>query len=312
MYPSARVMIKVRVPASSANMGAGFDSLGVALNLYSRIAMEEISEGLEINTLNTKGFVPKDENNLIYRSALKVFEYTYYKVKGIRIIQDSSIPMTRGLGSSSACIIGGMLAANIISGRKLSYTEILNLASQMEGHPDNAAPALYGGFCVSLFDGMTTITKSTKLKSHIKFAVMIPDYFIATKKSRGVLPETVSFKDAAFNIAHASMFQAALISGDTEILKEAVKDKMHQQYRKNYVDGFDEIFAKTYEAGSKATYLSGSGPTIVSILDDNYFEFNRSMKQFFKENSHEWNCMILSVDNVGAVVSEAKNIKDTF
>lgn len=296
-------MIKVKIPASSANMGAGFDTLGVALNLYSRLEIEEIPEGLEINTLNSKGFVPKDENNLIYRAMVKLFDYTDYKAGGLRITQDSSIPMTRGLGSSSACIIGGMLAANIISGRKLTYSEILNLASQMEGHPDNAAPALYGGFCVSLFDGEKAITKSTKINPHIKFAVMIPDYFVATKKSRGVLPESVPLKDAAFNIAHASMFQSALINGDMRLLKESVRDRLHQEYRKSYVDGFDEIFAKTYESGSKATYLSGSGPTIVSILDGNYFEFNAEMQRFFKENAHEWTCMILSVDNVGAVVS---------
>lgn len=303
MHPSAGLMIKVKIPASSANMGAGFDTLGVALNLYSRLEIEEIPEGLEINTLNSKGFVPKDENNLIYRAMVKLFDYTDYKAGGLRITQDSSIPMTRGLGSSSACIIGGMLAANIISGRKLTYSEILNLASQMEGHPDNAAPALYGGFCVSLFDGEKTITKSTKINPRIKFAVMIPDYFVATKKSRGVLPESVPLKDAAFNIAHASMFQSALINGDMRLLKESVRDRLHQQYRKSYVDGFDEIFAKTYEAGSKATYLSGSGPTIVSVLDGNYFEFNAEMQRFFKENAHEWTCMILSVDNVGAVVS---------
>ena len=296
-------MIKLKIPASSANMGAGFDTLGVALNLYSRLEIEEIPEGLEINTLNSKGFVPKDENNLIYRAMVKLFDYTDYKAGGLRITQDSSIPMTRGLGSSSACIIGGMLAANIISGRKLTYSEILNLASQMEGHPDNAAPALYGGFCVSLFDGEKTITKSTKINPRIKFAVMIPDYFVATKKSRGVLPESVPLKDAAFNIAHASMFQSALINGDMRLLKESVRDRLHQEYRKSYVDGFDEIFAKTYESGSKATYLSGSGPTIVSILDGNYFEFNAEMQRFFKENAHEWTCMILSVDNVGAVVS---------
>lgn len=296
-------MIKLKIPASSANMGAGFDTLGVALNLYSRLEIEEIPEGLEINTLNSKGFVPKDESNLIYRAMMKLFDYTDYRAGGLRITQDSSIPMTRGLGSSSACIIGGMLAANIISGRKLTYSEILNLASQMEGHPDNAAPALYGGFCVSLFDGEKTITKSTKINPRIKFAVMIPDYFVATKKSRGVLPESVPLKDAAFNIAHASMFQSALINGDMRLLKESVRDRLHQEYRKSYVDGFDEIFAKTYESGSKATYLSGSGPTIVSILDGNYFEFNAEMQRFFKENAHEWTCMILSVDNVGAVVS---------
>lgn len=297
-------MVRLRIPASSANMGPGFDTLGVALNLYSRLEIEEIPEGIVINTINPKGFTPRDENNLIYRAAMNVFEYTDYKAKGLKIVQDSAIPMTRGLGSSSACIIGGMLAANVISGRKLTYKEILNLAAKMEGHPDNAAPALYGGFCVSVFDGNTAWCKSIKLNPKIKFAVMIPDYFVATKKSREALPENIPFKDAVYNVSRVSMLQAALASGDTSVLKEAVGDRLHQQYRKSYIDGFDEIFEKTYELGARATYLSGSGPTIVSVIDENYAKFNTGMKNFFKENSHDWMCMILSVDNVGAVVSE--------
>ncbi len=297
-------MVRLRIPASSANMGPGFDTLGVALNLYNRLEIEEIPEGLVIETLNPKGFTPKDENNLIYRAAMNVFEYTDYKVKGIKIRQNSAIPMTRGLGSSSACIIGGMLAANVISGRKLTYKEILNLAAKIEGHPDNVAPALYGGFCVSVFDGEKAWCKSTKLSPDIKFAVMIPDYFVATKKSREVLPEQIPFKDAVYNVSRASLLQAALTCGDMSVLKEAVGDKLHQQYRKSYIDGFDNIVEKTYQIGARATYLSGSGPTIVSIIDSNPSEFNAQMKNFFKENSHDWVCMILSTDNVGAVVSE--------
>ena len=234
---------------------------------------------------------------------LYLFDHVGYKPKGYRIAQNSEIPMTRGLGSSSACIIGGMLAANIISGRTLSYDEIIHLAAKMEGHPDNVGPALFGGFCVSLTDGERTIIKSTKLKSHIKFAVIIPDFFVATKKSRGVLPSKVDFRDAVYNVGHASMFQAAMLSGDMEALEMGVKDKLHQQYRKNYVDGMEDIFEKTYSLGSHATYLSGSGPTILSVLDGDYDKFSRGMKEYFRENSLEWKCMILPIDNVGAVVS---------
>lgn len=296
-------MIKLRVPATSANMGAGFDSLGVAVGLYNRMTVEEIPEGLQIVNKNAQSYVPKDKNNLIYRAMLTFFEHVGYEPRGYRITQNSQIPMTRGLGSSSACIIGGMLAANIISGRKLSYDEIIHLAAKMEGHPDNVGPALYGGFCVSLMDNDRTIVKSTKLKNHIKFAVIIPDFFVATKKSRGVLPTSVDFKDAVFNVGHVSMFQAAMLSGDMEALRIGVQDKLHQQYRKNYVDGMDEIFEKTYSLGSNATYLSGSGPTILSILDDDYTTFSHGMEKYFKENSLKWKCMILPIDNVGAVVS---------
>lgn len=297
-------MIKLRVPASSANMGAGFDTLGVALGLYNRITVEEIPEGLEVINRNTQSFIPKDTNNLIYRAMIHLFESIGYKPKGYRIEQNSQIPMTRGLGSSSACIVGGMLAANIISGRTLSYNEIIHLASKMEGHPDNVGPALYGGFCVSLTDGDKTIIKSTKINSDIKFAVIIPDFFVATKKSRGVLPAKVDFRDAVYNISHASMMQAAMISGDMDALRIAVKDKMHQQYRKSYIDGMENIFNQTYSLGSYATYLSGSGPTVLSVISGDSRGFVRGMREYFERNSLRWKCMVLPVDNVGTVVSE--------
>lgn len=297
-------MIKVRVPASSANMGAGFDTLGVALSLYNRITIEEIPAGLEIYSSKNGGFIPKGENNLIYRAMKVVFEYVGYKPKGIRISQNSDIPMTRGLGSSSACIVGGMLAANVISGRRLTYDKIIHLAAQAEGHPDNVGPALYGGFCVSVMTGEKTIINSKKLNPGIKFAVMIPDYFVATRKSRGTLPEEVPLSDAAHNISRALLFRDALVCGDMELLREGVDDRLHQQYRKAYVDGMDKIFERTYELGSHATYLSGSGPTILSVIDSNHAQFAENMRKFFAENEHEWKCMILDVDNVGAVVSQ--------
>ncbi len=297
-------MIRVRVPATSANMGAGFDTLGIAFNLYSRLEIEETESGLEIITVNNSGNVQSDRSNLVYRAMDAVFGEAGYKQRGLRIKQDSAVPMTRGLGSSSACIIGGMLAANAISGRKLSYPEILELAAAMEGHPDNVAPALYGGFCVSASENGKIFVKSMKLRSGLRFAVMIPDFFVATKKSRGALPETVSLRDAAFNISRASLFQAALVTGDWELLRYGVEDKLHQPYRRSYIEGFDGIFEETYRLGSKATYLSGSGPTIVSVLSGRGDRFRRGMESFFSENSHKWRCMILECDNVGSVLSE--------
>lgn len=296
-------MIYVRVPATSANMGSGFDTLGVALNLYSRLRVEERESGLEIITVNNTGNVQSDRSNLVYRAMDKVFQETGYSPGGLYIRQDSKIPMTRGLGSSSACIVGGMLAANVMSGRKLSYSDILNMAAEMEGHPDNVGPALYGGLCISATEGRKTLVKSEKLENNLKFAVMIPNFYVATKKSRGALPELIHLRDAADNISSALMLYEALVTGDYDMLRFGVRDKLHQPYRKGYIDGFDEIFDKTYDCGAKATYLSGSGPTIISILTGNGKAFRRSMEDFFRENSHSWKCMLLEVDNVGAVVS---------
>ena len=297
-------MVRVRVPATSANMGAGFDTLGVALGLYNVLELTEIDSGLQVFSKRSGDYIPRDENNLVYRAAKTVFDRVGYNCSGLRIVQESDIPVTRGLGSSSACIIGGMLAANVISGRQLEYSEILDLATELEGHPDNVTPALYGGFCAAMTENGKTVFKSIKIDSAIKFAIMVPDFFVPTRKSRGALPSEVSHRDAAFNISRAVMFALAMANGDISVLKSAVEDKLHQQYRKNYIDGMEEIFDMTYRSGSKATYLSGSGPTIVSVLDGGYNKFNADMHGFFMQNSHNWTCKILTIDNVGAVVRD--------
>lgn len=293
---------EVRVPATSANMGAGFDTMGIALALYNTIRVRETDSGLKIINLNSSEYIPVNDSNLIYRSIMKVFDKNGYKCKGLEIIQNSRIPMTRGLGSSSACIVGGVLAGNAISGHKLSISELLELAVEIEGHPDNIVPAFFGGFCVSVNDTKKTFYKSFKLSSKIRYAVMVPNFFVTTKKSRSILPEKVDFSDAVHNISRAVWFASSLASGNTENLKLGVDDKLHQPYRKNYINGMDEIFEATYKYGSKATFLSGSGPTILSFLDDGFSKFKTDMNSFFKNRSHKWQCRILEIDNVGAVV----------
>ena len=299
-------MVWVKVPASSANMGAGFDSLGIALSLYNRIIVEETEQG--IVTLNKKPgeYIPYGEKNLIYRAAKRVFDEVSYPVKGLKIVQDSEIPMTRGLGSSSACIIGGMLAANVISGRRLDYKKILDLATEMEGHPDNAAPALFGGFCVAVKDEGTTVMKSIKLENPLSFVAMVPEYFVSTRKSRGTLPEVVTHSDAAYNAGRAALFALSLATGNVENLKEAVKDRLHQPYRSEYIEHMDETFNMAYGFGAHAVWLSGSGPTIIAVCDKNNFGFADKMNMYFKEKDYKWKCRTLTIDNVGAVVSERK------
>lgn len=297
-------MVRVRVPATSANMGAGFDTLGVALGLYNTLDIAEIESGLQIFSKRSGDYIPRDESNLVYRAAKLVFDKVGYECRGLRIVQESDIPVTRGLGSSSACIIGGMLAANVISGRQLSYNEILDLAVRLEGHPDNVTPALYGGFCAAMVKDGKTYFQSIKPGSGLKFAIMVPDFFVPTKKSRGALPDTVTHADAAFNISRAVMLALAMTKNDTSVMKYAVEDKLHQPYRKNYIDGMDEIFDMTYRLGAKATYLSGSGPTVVSVLDGGYNKFRAEMTGFFRQNSHKWTCRILTIDNVGAIVRD--------
>ncbi len=295
-------MVWVKVPATSANMGSGFDVLGLGLSLYSTLQMREVRSGLIISDNDETGFVPKDERNLVYRAAKRVFDTVGYKPSGLLIRQHTDIPMTRGLGSSSACIIGGMIAANVLSGRKLSYGEILNLAADLEGHPDNVAPALYGGLCVSAVDNGIVYTNSAKIDSRIKAAVFIPEYPVSTRKSRGSIPEAYSRQDAVFNISRAALMYAALSSGNTGLLKTACDDKMHQPYRKDHIEGYDFIFDTAYALGAKAVYLSGSGPTIVAIIDGGYSEFEQKAQSLIDENGYKIRCRVLGIDNVGTIV----------
>ena len=296
-------MIKVKVPATSANMGPGFDSLGVALALYNTIGVTETDGGLTIVTRGSKSFVSSNENNLIYRSMKVVFDKVGYAPKGIKIVQNSSIPMTRGLGSSSACIIAGMLGANVLAGRPLDYGTILDLAAELEGHPDNVTPALYGGFCTAVREGKHIYHTTNKLTGGLKFAALIPEYYVATRKSRTVVPESFSKPDCVYNVSRAAMLTAALINERYDLLRTACEDRMHQPYREEYIEGMGKIFEKSYELGSLATYLSGSGPTIVSLINTDGRSFMSGMNEYFDRIENGWRCRILDIDNVGAVVS---------
>lgn len=300
-------MAWVKVPASSANIGCGFDCLGMALSLYNIITVDETDSGvLEFENKNAGEFVPEGENNLIYRAAKRIFDEAGYRPRGVKITQRSDIPMTRGLGSSSACIIGGMLAANVISGRKFSYGEILNFASEMEGHPDNVAPALYGGFCASVMYDGGTITHSVKLPQDMCFAAIIPSFYLPTKSSRGALPKMVEHKDAAYNLSRAAVLAMSAASGRFDNMRELVKDRLHQSYRGAYIDNMEEIFDKAYAFGAEAVWLSGSGPTIMAALKkENANAFIKETEAFLSDKE-KIICTRLEIDNVGAVVCENK------
>ena len=301
-------MIEVRVPASSANIGSGFDCFGIALSLYNTIRVSETEKGLYIVNSNTQEFIPNGERNLIYRSVMRVFDEVGYTKKGLKISQYSNIPMTRGLGSSSACIVGGLLAGNAISGRNLDMNRIFELADELEGHPDNVSAALFGGFCISLRDEEGLFKNSIKITSQIEFLAMIPDYYMVTKKSRELLPQTVSIKDASYNIAHASSLAAAFATGNFKNLNIYCRDMLHQKYRQEIVSDMDSIFKKCMELGALGVYLSGSGPTIIAIInkgDKNIFD---NIKDYFIKNNIKRKCLRLSIDNVGAVLREINDV----
>ena len=211
-------MFKVRVPASTANLGPGFDCMGIALKLYCEAYFEQIDSGFEIQVANEgKDYIPQNENNLVYRSMNYLFGKLGKKLDGIRVKLDSQIPVTRGLGSSSAAIIAGLVGANTLLGNIFSEEDILYAAYEIEGHPDNVTPAFKGGFTVSVKDNKKIVYSKSNISENIKFAAMMPDFYLPTKKSRSLLPEYTHLSNATYNIARASLLSAAFSKGETDM-----------------------------------------------------------------------------------------------
>lgn len=291
-------MIEVKVPATSANIGPGFDCLGLALNLYNTYKVEEIDSGLIIEGCEEKY---ANDENLIYVAMEKCFEKVGYSPKGIKIEIDAEIPVSRGLGSSAACIIGGILAANELSGNTLSLQEILNLATELEEHPDNVAPALLGGMVVSVYEDEVYSSK-INIGSGIKFLALIPNFKLSTKKSRSILPKVIPHSDAVFNVGRVALMVSALHNGEFDLLNIAGEDKLHQHYRGTLIDGYDEILLEAKKIGAKGVFLSGAGPTILLALDSKDTETKPKIRKLLDSLKDSWEILDLQVEQSGAEV----------
>jgi homoserine kinase len=293
-------MIKVTVPATSANIGPGFDCLGLALNLYNNFYIEETESGLMINGCEE---ACRNKNNLLYTSMETCFQRIGYKHKGLRIEFETSIPPSRGLGSSASCILGGILAANEIGNGNLSKNEILELATEIEGHPDNIAPALLGGMTVSIKEEKKIYYEKISLPEGLKFCAIIPDFTLSTKAARAVLPDKIPHNDGAYNVGRVSLLIAALANKNLEQFKFACKDKLHENYRGSLIENYDEIIKESSRLNSLCVFLSGAGPTIMAVLKEEEIEFSKHMKDYLTKLNSKWVVKELKMDCKGAQIS---------
>lgn len=295
-------MITVTVPATSANVGAGFDSLGLALSMHNVFTFEECDR-IRISSVDGT-HVPTGANNLVYRSARAVYDQLGIPLRGLRITQRNDIPMARGLGSSSACIVAGILGANALLGDKLTSRQMLTLATAIEGHPDNVAPAMLGGFVTSVYDEGQVYSVKKNIDEQLAFAAFVPDFRLLTSKARAALPDMVSHKDAVYNLSRAALATAAFCDGDYSLLGVATKDSLHQKYRLPLIDGGDEMFELAQDLGALAVYISGAGPTIMAVVprDDQEF-FARAQEALPQsEKLKHFTVYRLLPDNTGATV----------
>lgn len=296
-------MHKIVVPATTANIGPGFDCLGIALSLYNEIEVEEISEGLVIEVEGRdKEKIETNENNLVYQSMLRTFDKIGSYPKGLKIKQFNNIPISRGLGSSAACIVGGVMAANKLMNSPLSTEEMLELAVEIEGHPDNVAPALLGGVVVSYREEGKTTYVRFPVNQNLKFVVAIPEIQLSTKVSRGALPEVVPFKDAVANVGKASLLVAALMSGELDKIAFSLEDRLHQPYRVELMESLKNIFEGAKSQGIHQLFLSGAGPSIIFVSwHQEQEEKEKDFCRLVTSMPEEWNIKILKGDNQGVI-----------
>ena len=295
-------MITVTVPATSANVGAGFDSLGLAVSMYNVFTFEE-ADRIQITSVDGT-HIPTGSNNLVYRSARVVYDQLGIPMKGLRITQKNTIPMARGLGSSSACIVAGILGANALLGNKLTRRQMLTLATSIEGHPDNVAPAMLGGFVTSVIDEGQIYSVKKEIDTELAFAAFVPDFRLLTSKARAALPAMVSHKDAVYNLSRAALATAAFCDGNYALLGVATKDVLHQQYRLPLIPGGEKVFDLARRLDAYAVYISGAGPTIMAVVHkDNEIFFEKAQRELAGDPElAAFSLHRYEADNIGAVL----------
>ena len=299
--------IRVRVPGTSANCGPGFDTLGIACTIYNDLELSLREEpGLEFFVEGEgAGNIPQDERNIVWRSVRYLLERAgaSERLRGGTIRMSNEVPLSRGLGSSATAIVAGLKAANVLVGNVFNRRELLQFATKIEGHPDNVAPAIFGGFTVNIMNRGRAQCLSFLPKLRMKMVAAVPEFTLSTRMAREVLPDMVPRSDAVFNIGRASILVAALCKGNEYFLRHAFEDAIHQSYRSELVPGMAEVFAAAKRAGALGAVLSGAGPCLMAYVlerDRCAREVGEAMVEAFQKNGVNARALVLNLDTRGA------------
>jgi homoserine kinase len=298
--------VTIQVPATTANIGPGFDCLGAALKLYNRFTFTPQDEPLTITATGVNADrVGLDADNMAYTAFVQLFTHLGKPVPGVRIDLQMDVPLARGLGSSATAIVGGLVGANVLAGNPLSTAEIAALATDIEGHPDNVVPALCGG-CRLSATGIDRPWEVSELAWHesVTPVVAIPAFELSTQEARGVLPATYRRSDVVFNMAHLGLLMQGLATGNPDWLKAGLQDQIHQPFRKSLIAHYDEVQSAAIAAGAHGLVISGAGPTLLALTHPNQAEAVRSaMVQAWESAGITVQALVLDLDRQGAQVS---------
>ncbi|WP_110588355.1 homoserine kinase [Microbacterium suaedae] len=297
--------VEVRVPATSANLGPGFDTLGLALSVYDELTVTALEAGeLEISVEGTGADeIPTDASNLIARTIRYAYESVGIPAPGLRIAANNGIPHGRGLGSSGAAVVAGLLAAKgLLAGRaELSDTDLLRLATELEGHPDNVAPALFGGLTIAWTDEESPQHKKLLVHRGVAPVVFVPQSTMSTSTARSVLDPAVSREDAVFNVSRSALLIAALTQSP-DLLLAATEDRLHQDRRAEAMPETDAL-VRALRARGFAAVVSGAGPSVLVLADGP----GRRLEAAAVAEEHtrgSWQALMLAVDFMGGTVRE--------
>lgn len=295
-------LVRVQVPSSTTNLGPGFDALGVALNLYNRVELDELPWGLSIHVEGEgANEIPRDESNISVEAVKRVYQKVGRTLPGLWMKQRNHIPLARGLGSSSAALVGGLLGANLMLGSPLSLDDLVQLAVEMEGHPDNVVPALAGGFCISAIndDGRTVFTHAPVVDRY-RWVIVVPEFEVSTREARLLLPKEISLSDGTFNVQRVGLLLAAFAYGRDELFQTAMQDKFHQPYRKKLMGPLDEVFSAGYEAGALGVCISGAGPCVLAVCARGAGRVGIAMREVYQAHGISARMHILRISTKGA------------
>ena len=293
----------VRVPATTGNLGSGFDCVGMALELYNTLEIAETPSGISV-TVEGEGadLVPKDNTNLCVVAAQSVFDQVGFRPSGLSFRLNHAIPVSRGLGSSGVGIVAGAVAANEIAGRPLDNAALMAICSRLEGHPDNVVPSLIGGLSISGERDGNVLFKTFDVARNLMAIVAIPDFTLDTKVARKALPSEVSMGDAVFNLCNVGLLVSGFASEDYSLLRYGMSDRLHQPYREKLIPGLAEVLADAQAAGAHGAALSGAGPTAIALTSRNHEAIGAAMTAAFARHNVISQYRILHIDNVGTVV----------
>jgi len=294
-------MFKIKVPASSANLGCGFDTLGIALQKYNTFSFQR-ADTFKLG----KGFldIHRTENNLILCSLKTALKILNKHIDGVEVSIEIDVPVSRGLGSSATCIIAGVLAAYILSGTPIDKLQAYQICSDIETHADNIAAALFGGLTLAYKNNDGWQYEKYIPSEMYDFCVFIPNFKLSTIKARKALPKTLTYADCINNISRTALMITGLTKPQPELLREAVRDRLHQPYRIPLIDEYEKVESFALNNNAYAAFISGAGPSMMTIIDKKNTrsfldEFHKNNKKLLK---HQWTALPLSIDINGVEI----------